>query len=82
MHELEAAVELAVAVLAAERATPEKIKEIENWASYEYNVGQRNSYSTFLDGTKISIPASLQLWTIRSFWTSDECTDCYGITTK
>jgi DNA-binding GntR family transcriptional regulator len=47
--ELQAAVDPAVAVLAAERATPAQIKEIENWASYEYNVGQRNSYYTFLE---------------------------------
>jgi DNA-binding GntR family transcriptional regulator len=49
LRELQAAVEPAVAVLAAERATPAEIKEIENWASYEYNVGQRNSYYTFLE---------------------------------
>src|ERR1700721_92635 len=47
--ELQAAVDPAVAVLAAERATPAQVKEIENWASYEYNVGQRNSYYTFLE---------------------------------
>jgi len=47
--ELQAAVDPAVAVLAAERATPTQIKEMENWASYEYNVGQRNSYYTFLE---------------------------------
>ena len=49
LRELQAAVDPAVAVLAAERATPAEIKEIENWASYEYNVGQRNSYYTFLE---------------------------------
>jgi DNA-binding GntR family transcriptional regulator len=49
LHELQAAVDPAVAVLASERATPAQIKEIENWASYEYNVGQRNSYYTFLE---------------------------------
>jgi DNA-binding GntR family transcriptional regulator len=49
LRELQAAVEPAVAVLAAQRATPTEIKEIENWASYEYNVGQRNSYYTFLE---------------------------------
>jgi DNA-binding GntR family transcriptional regulator len=49
LRELQAAVDPAVAVLAAERATPAQIKEIENWASYEYNVGQRNSYYTFLE---------------------------------
>jgi DNA-binding GntR family transcriptional regulator len=49
LRELQAAVDPAVAALAAERATPAQVKEIENWASYEYNVGQRNSYYTFLD---------------------------------
>jgi DNA-binding GntR family transcriptional regulator len=49
LRELQAAVDPAVAVLAAERASPSEIKEIENWASYEYNVGQRNSYYTFLE---------------------------------
>jgi DNA-binding GntR family transcriptional regulator len=49
LRELQAAVDPAVAELAAERATPSQIKEIENWASYEYNVGQRNSYYTFLE---------------------------------
>lgn len=49
LRELQAAVDPAVAALAAERATPPQIKEMENWASYEYNVGQRNSYYTFLE---------------------------------
>jgi DNA-binding GntR family transcriptional regulator len=49
LRELQAAVDPAVAALAAERATPVQVKEIENWASYEYNVGQRNSYYTFLE---------------------------------
>src|SRR6202046_3057482 len=59
--ELQAAVDPAVAVLAAERATPAQVKEIENWASYEYNVGERNSYYTFLEWNKnfhISIAAA------------------------
>jgi DNA-binding GntR family transcriptional regulator len=49
LRELQAAVDPAVAALAAERATPKQVKEMENWASYEYNVGQRNSYYTFLE---------------------------------
>ena len=49
LRELQGAVDPAVAALAAERATQSQIKEIENWASYEYNVGQRNSYYTFLE---------------------------------
>jgi len=49
LRELQTAVDPAVAALAAERATPAQIKEMEGWASYEYNVGQRNSYYTFLE---------------------------------
>jgi DNA-binding GntR family transcriptional regulator len=49
LRELQGAVDPAVAALAAKRATPAQLKEIENWASYEYNVGQRNSYYTFLE---------------------------------
>ncbi len=49
LHELQTVVEPAVAALAAERATAAQIKEIESWASYEYNVGQKNSYYTFLE---------------------------------
>lgn len=52
LHELQSVVEPAVAALAAERATPEQIKEIDSWATYEYNVGQRNSYYTFLEWNK------------------------------
>lgn len=52
LHELQTVVEPAVAALAAERATPEQIKEISNWATYEYKVGQRNSYYTFLEWNK------------------------------
>jgi DNA-binding GntR family transcriptional regulator len=49
LRELQGAVDPTVAALAAERATPAQIKEMEGWASYEYNVGQRNSYYTFLE---------------------------------
>jgi DNA-binding GntR family transcriptional regulator len=49
LHELQIVIEPAVAALAAERATPAQIREIESWASYEYNVGQQNSYYTFLE---------------------------------
>lgn len=52
LHELQTVVEPAVAALAAERATPEQIKEISDWATYEYKVGQRNSYYTFLEWNK------------------------------
>jgi len=49
LHELQSVVEPAVAAMAAERATQAQVKEIEAWASYEYKVGQRNSYYTFLE---------------------------------
>jgi DNA-binding GntR family transcriptional regulator len=61
LHELQTVVEPAVAALAAERATPEQIKEISGWATYEYRVGQRNSYYTFLEWNRsfhISIAAA------------------------
>lgn len=49
LYELQIVVEPAVAALAAERATPEQLKEIEFWATYEYHAGQANSYYTFLE---------------------------------
>jgi DNA-binding GntR family transcriptional regulator len=49
LNELQSVVDPAVAALAAERATPERIKEMESWASYEYHAGQKNSYYTFLE---------------------------------
>jgi len=52
LHELQSIVEPAVAALAAERATQEQLKEIEGWATYEYQVGQKNSYYTFLEWNK------------------------------
>jgi DNA-binding GntR family transcriptional regulator len=61
LHELQTVVEPAIAGLAAERATPEQLKEIEGWATYEYKVGQKNSYYTFLEWNRnfhISIAAA------------------------
>jgi DNA-binding GntR family transcriptional regulator len=61
LNELQAIVEPAVAALAAERATPDQIKEIESWASYEYHQGEKNSYYTFLEWNRsfhISIAAA------------------------
>jgi DNA-binding GntR family transcriptional regulator len=49
LHELQLSVEPATAALAAERATEAQVKEIESWASYEYVVGEANSYYTFLE---------------------------------
>ena len=47
--ELQTLIEPAVAAIAAERGSQEHLKEIERWASYEYNVGHANSYYTFLE---------------------------------
>jgi DNA-binding GntR family transcriptional regulator len=61
LRELQSVVEPAVAALAAERATPEQLREISGWATYEYQVGERNSYYTFLEWNKnfhISIAAA------------------------
>ncbi len=52
LYELQTVVEPAVAGFAAERATPEQLKEITGWASYEYHAGQKNSYYTFLECNK------------------------------
>jgi DNA-binding GntR family transcriptional regulator len=52
LHELQTIVEPAVAALAAERASQEQLKEIGGWATYEYKVGQPNSYYTFLEWNK------------------------------
>jgi DNA-binding GntR family transcriptional regulator len=52
LHEVQLLIDPMSAGLAAERATPEKIKEIEHWASYEYHPGQKNSYYTFLEWNK------------------------------
>ncbi len=49
LHEMLMVIEPAIAALAAERATPEQLREIEGWASYEYNVGLQSSYYTFLE---------------------------------
>ena len=61
LYELQIAVEPSTAALATERATPAQIREIEGWASYEYNVGQPNSYYTFLEWNRnfhVSIAAA------------------------
>ena len=61
LHELQSIVDPAVAALAAERATQVQMKDIESWASYEYKVGQKNSYYTFLEWNRnfhISIAAA------------------------
>ncbi len=61
LHELQTVVEPALAALAAERASTEQLDEIARWATYEYRLGQRNSYYTFLEWNKnfhISIAAA------------------------
>lgn len=52
LYEVQSALDPMIAGLAAERATPEQLKEIEHWASYEYHPGQKNSYYTFLEWNK------------------------------
>jgi DNA-binding GntR family transcriptional regulator len=52
LYEVQAILDPRIAGLAAERANPEQIKEIEYWASYEYHPGQKNSYYTFLEWNK------------------------------
>lgn len=49
LYELQTIVEPDAAVLAAERAGKEQLREIESWATYEYQLGQSNSYYTFLE---------------------------------
>ena len=48
LHEAQLIVDPAAAGLAALRATPAQLKEMENCARYEYRVGIRTSYYTFL----------------------------------
>lgn len=48
LHEVQLIVEPAAAALAAQRATPAQLKAIEKAGRYEYRVGQKNSYFTFL----------------------------------
>jgi DNA-binding GntR family transcriptional regulator len=52
LYEVQSILDPMIAGLAAERATPDQIKEMEYWASYEYHPGQKNSYYTFLEWNK------------------------------
>jgi len=52
LYEVQSILDPMIAGLAAERANPDQIKEIEYWASYEYHPGQKNSYYTFLEWNK------------------------------
>ena len=49
LNEVQLIVEPAAAALAAQRATPDQLKQIEEWAEYVYRVGNQKSYYTFLD---------------------------------
>jgi DNA-binding GntR family transcriptional regulator len=49
LHELRVLLEPGVAALAAERATPEQLRDIELWASYDYKSSQKSSYYTSLE---------------------------------
>jgi DNA-binding GntR family transcriptional regulator len=52
LYEVQSILDPMIAGLAAERANPDQIKEMERWASYEYYPGQKNSYYTFLEWNK------------------------------
>jgi DNA-binding GntR family transcriptional regulator len=52
LYEVQSILDPMIAGLATERATPEQLKEIEYWASYEYHPGQKTSYYTFLEWNK------------------------------
>jgi DNA-binding GntR family transcriptional regulator len=52
LYEVQSILDPMIAGLAAERANPDQIKEMEYWASYEYHAGQKNSYYTFLEWNK------------------------------
>jgi DNA-binding GntR family transcriptional regulator len=52
LYEVQSILDPMIAGLAAERATPDQIKEMEYWASYENHPGQKNSYYTFLEWNK------------------------------
>jgi len=61
LHELRVLTEPGIAALAAERATPEQLKEIELWASYDYKSSQKSSYYTYLEWNRkfhVSIAAA------------------------
>jgi DNA-binding GntR family transcriptional regulator len=49
LNEVQLIVEPAAAALAAQRATPEQLKHIEETAEYVYRVGHQKSYYTFLE---------------------------------
>jgi DNA-binding GntR family transcriptional regulator len=48
LHEVQLIIEPSAAALAAQRASPSQLRAIETAGKYEYRVGQRNSYYTFL----------------------------------
>ncbi len=52
LYEVQSILDPMIAGLAAERANPDQIKEMEYWANYEYHAGQKNSYYTFLEWNK------------------------------
>ncbi len=55
---LQTVVEPAVAAFAAERATPEQLKEITNWGTYEYRPGQKRAITRFWSAIKVFISRS------------------------
>jgi DNA-binding GntR family transcriptional regulator len=49
LNEMLLVLDPAAAAMAAERATPEQIAQMEKWANYVYHAGEKNSYETFLE---------------------------------
>jgi DNA-binding GntR family transcriptional regulator len=61
LHELRILTEPGIAAMAAERATPDQLKAMELWASYDYRTSQKSSYYTSLEWNRkfhISIAAA------------------------
>jgi DNA-binding GntR family transcriptional regulator len=49
LNEMLLVLDPAAAAMAAERATPEQIVQMEKWANYVYHAGEKKSYETFLE---------------------------------
>ncbi len=49
LNEMLLVLDPAAAAMAAERATPEQITQMEKWANYVYHAGEKKSYETFLE---------------------------------
>lgn len=49
LNEMQLVLDPAAAAMAAQRATPEQIANIQRWANYVYHAGEKKSYATFLE---------------------------------